>query len=135
MNEQAIVSKMHEYLHITVVRPEDLRTYFAANPKFLSAQSMGWLVELYGIFENIPGAFSKARYETNMTTANIVKTAASTFVAPFRREGKSYIPNVFLPSPKIHSAEINFVDSTLYERCCHFFDDILQLQKPNEYGS
>ena len=128
-----VLDYMTGVLNIPVVRPEDLRTFFAANTKFLPAQSMDWLVELYGIFENIPGAFSKARYETNMTTANIVKTAAGTFVAPFRREGKTYIPNVFLPSPKIHSAEINFVDSTLYERCRHFFDDILQLQKPNEY--
>ena len=120
-------------LSVPVIRPEDLRTYFASNPKFLPAQSIDWLVDLYAIFEAIPGAFSKTRYETNMTTANIVKTAAGTFVAPFRREGKSYIPNVFLPSPKIRSADINLVDSELYERCRHFFDDILQLQKPNEY--
>lgn len=68
-----------------------------------------------------------------MTTANIVKTTSGAFVAPFRREGKTYIPNVFLPSPKIHSTDINIVDSVLYDRCHHFFDDILQLQKPNEY--
>lgn len=41
---------------------------------------------------------------------------------------------MFLPSSKIRSADINFDDETLYERCRHFFDDILQLQKPNEYG-
>lgn len=120
-------------LNVPVIRPEDLRTFFASNPKFLPAQSIDWLVDLYVIFEAIPGAFSKTRYEANMTTANIVKTAAGTFVAPFRREGKSYIPNVFLPSTKIRSADINFVDAELYERCRHFFDDILQLQKPNEY--
>lgn len=120
-------------LNIAVIRPEDLRGFFAANPKFLPEQSIDWLVDLYGIFENIPGAFSKSRFETNMTTADIVKTAAGTFVAPFRREGRTYIPNVFLPSPKVRSTDINFVDETLYERCRHFFDDILQLQKPNEY--
>lgn len=128
-----VLDYMTGELGVQVIRPEDLRSFFASNPKFLPAQSIDWLVDLYGIFENIPGAFSKSRYETNMTTANIVKTATGTFVAPFRREGKTYIPNVFLPSPKIRSADINFVDATLYERCRHFFDDILQLQKPNEY--
>ena len=128
-----VLDYMTGELGVQVIRPENLRGFFASNPKFLPAQSIDWLVNLYGIFENIPGAFSKSRYETNMTTANIVKTATGTFVAPFRREGKTYIPNVFLPSPKIRSADINFVDATLYERCRHFFDDILQLQKPNEY--
>lgn len=128
-----VLDYMTGELNIPVIRPEDLRTYFASNPKFLPAQSLDWLVELYSVFENIPGAFSKSRYETNMTTANIVKTADGKFVAPFRREGKTYIPNVFLPSPKIRSSDINFVDAELYERCRHFFDDILQLQKPNEY--
>lgn len=128
-----VLDYMTGVLNIPVIRPEDLRTYFASNPKFLPAQSLDWLVELYSIFENIPGAFSKSRNETNMTTANIVKTASGAFVAPFRREGKTFIPNVFLPSPKIRSTDINFVDTELYERCRHFFDDILQLQKPNEY--
>ena len=128
-----VLDYMTGELNIPVIRPEDLRTYFASNPKFLPERSLDWLVDLYSVFENIPGAFSKSRFETNMTTANIVKTASGAFVAPFRREGKSYIPNVFLPSPKIRSADINFVDTELYERCRHFFDDILQLQKPNEY--
>lgn len=128
-----VLDYMTGELNIPVIRPEDLRTYFASNPKFLPERSLDWLVDLYSIFENIPGAFSKSRYETNMTTANIVKTAGGAFVAPFRREGKSYIPNVFLPSPKIRSADVNFVDAELYERCRHFFDDILQLQQPNEY--
>lgn len=120
-------------LGISVIRPEDLRIFFANNPKFLPAQSDDWLVELYGIYEYIPGVFSKTRNEANMTTAEIVKTSAGKFVAPFRKEGKTYIPNVFLPSSKIHSTDINFVDSVIYERCRHFFDNILQLQKPNEY--
>lgn len=128
-----VLDYMTGVLNVQVIRPEDLRTFFATNPKFLPEQTIDWLVDLYSIFENIPGAFSKTRFETNMTTANIVKTATGMFVAPFRREGKTYIPNVFLPSPKIRSTDINFVDATLYERCRHFFDDILQLQKPNEY--
>jgi len=128
-----VLDYMTGELDISVIRPEDLRSYFSSNPKFLPARNNDWLVELYSIFENIPAAFSKTRFETNMTTADIVKTSAGKFVAPFRREGKSYIPNVFLPSPKIKNADIHFVDSDLYERCRHFFDDILQLQKPNEY--
>ena len=128
-----VLDYMTGELGVQVIRPEDLRGFFASNPKFLPSQSIDWLVDLYGIFENIPGAFSKSRYETNMTTANIVKTATGTFVAPFRREGKTYIPNVFLPSPKIRSADINFVDDAIYQQCRHFFDDILQLQKPDEY--
>ena len=120
-------------LDVSVIQAEDLRRLLAANPKFLPGQTDDWLVELYGIFENIPAAFSKSRFETNLTTADIVKTATGDFVAPFRREGKSYIPNVFLPSPKIHSTDIHFVDEAIYSRCRHFFDDILQLQKPNEY--
>ena len=128
-----VLDYMTGVLNISVIRPEDLRTYFAANPKFLPAQTIDWLVDLYSIFENIPGAFSKSRFETNMTTANIVKTSSGSFVAPFRREGKTYIPNVFLPSPKIHTTDINFVDTVLYDRCRHFFDDILGLRKPDEY--
>lgn len=120
-------------LNVNVILAEDLRRYFAANPKFLPAQTDDWLVELYGIFENIPAAFSKTRGEANMMTADIVKTSSGIFAAPFRREGKAYLPNVFLPSPKIHTTDIHFVDPALYERCRHFFDDILQLQKPNEY--
>ena len=128
-----VLDYMTGILDITVFRPEELRSYIGANPKFLPEQPIDWLVELYGIFENIPAAFSRSRNETNMTTVNIVKTMAGVFVAPFRKEGKNYIANVFLPSPKIHSADINFVDQELYERCRYFFDEILQLQKPNEY--
>lgn len=121
-------------LKITVIRPEDLRTYFAANPKFLPQQTEDWLVELYSILENVGAAFSKARNETNMLTANIIKTSTGEFVAAYRKtENKQYIPNVFLPSKKIRSADIHFVDAKIYNRCRHFFDDILQLQQPNEY--
>ncbi|MBR3019385.1 MAG: hypothetical protein IKH57_20290 [Clostridia bacterium] len=120
-------------LNISVIIPEDLRRYFALNPKFLPEQSNAWLVSLYNIFENIPAAFSKSKNEANLAIADIVKTSTGIFVAPFRRDGKAYIPNVFLPSQKIHSSDIHFVDQSLCEQCRHFFDDILQLQKPNEY--
>lgn len=121
-------------LKIGVVRPEDLRAYFAANPAFLPKQSDDWLVELYSILENVGAAFAKTRNEANMLTADIIKTSTGKFVAAYRRsESKQYIPNVFLPTDKIHSSDINFVDPVIYERCQHFFDNILQLKKPDEY--
>lgn len=123
---------MTDELGISVMRPEDLRGYFSANPSFLPEQTDDWLTELYGIFENIPAAFSK-KNEASLTTAEIVKTSEGRFVAPFRREGKTYIPNVFLSSPNIRNPEINFVDQIIYDRCRRFFDDVLKLQKPNEY--
>lgn len=121
-------------LKVEIIRPDDLRSYFVANPSFLPARTDEWLVNLYSILENVGAAFSKSRNEVNMLTADIVKTTSGVFVAPFRKtESKTYIPNVFLPSDKIKSNDIYFVDEYLYERCRHFFDDILQLQKPNEY--
>lgn len=120
-------------LKVQVLRPEDLRTYYEENPKFLPERSNDWLVELYSIYENIPGVFSRSKSESNMATASIVKTASGAFAAPYRREGKTFIPNVFLPSNVVRSSDINIVDAELYERCRHFFDDVLQLKKPNEY--
>lgn len=120
-------------LGIPVLRPEDMRTYFAQNPAFLPARSDDWLISLYGIYENIPGLFSKTKNDTNLLTAEIIKTSKGIFAAPFRKEGKTYIPNVFIPSSKVLSDDILFVDQNIYDKCRHFFDDILQLQKPNEY--
>ena len=121
-------------LKINVIRPEDLRTYFISNPLFLRHQSDDWLVELYSILEKVTAAFAKTRNEANMLTADIIKTSTGEFVSAYRKtENKQYIPNVFLHSDKIKSNRINFVDQKIYERCRHFFDDILQLQKPNEY--
>jgi len=131
---EAVYKYLTVDLKITVIRPEDLRIYFASNPNFLPQQTDDWLVDLYLILENVGAAFSKARNETNMLTADIVKTSTGLFVAPYRKtESKQYIPNVFLPSNKVQSADIHFVDGRIYERCRHFFDDILQLQQPNEY--
>ncbi len=121
-------------LKIPVVRPEDLRYYFSDNPEFLPNRSDDWLVELYGVLENVGAAFSKSKNETNMLTADIVKTSSGKFVSPYRKtEDKTYILNVFLPTDKITSDEIYFVDKNIYKKCRHFFDDILQLQQPNEY--
>lgn len=121
-------------LKISVVRPEGLGIFFLNNPHFLEHRNDDWLIELYSILENAPAAFTKARNESNLLTANIVKTSTGKFVAPYRKtENKQYIHNIFLPSDKIVSKEINFVDENLYSKCKHFFDNILQLQKPNEY--
>ena len=121
-------------LKINVVRPEGLGVFFFNNPQFLERRSDDWIVELYSILENIPAAFSKAKNEVNLLTANIVKTSTGRFIAPYRKtENKQYIHNVFLPSDRIVSKEIHFVDEKIYSKCKHFFDNILQLQKPNEY--
>ena len=121
-------------LKVIVLRPEDLRTYYISNPDFLLNQSDDWLVELYTMYENIPGVFSKTKNELNMLTANIIKTSEGKFVPPYRRtDDKQYILNVFLPSDKKIAGAIHYVDDNLYQKCRHFFDDILQLQKPNEY--
>ena len=113
-------------LEVKVFQADQLCPLIKANPNFLPGQPDDWLVELYCFFERNPNAFAK-------TTADIVKTATGAFAAPFRLEGESYIPNVFLPSPKIDSADIHFVDQAIYNRCRAFFDNTLRLQKPNEY--
>lgn len=121
-------------LKINVIRPEELRNYFAANPQFLPKQSDDWLVELYSILENVGAAFAKTKNESNMLTADIIKTSTGKFVAAYRKtDNKQYIHNVFLPIDKNIADDIYFVDKNIYNRCRHFFDNILQLQKPNEY--
>lgn len=121
-------------LKISVLRPEDLRIYFTNNKSFLPNQTNDWLIELYSILENVPAAFAKGRNELNMLTAEIVKTSTGKFVAPYRKtDNKQYVPNVFLYSDKIKTSDMHFVDLYLYEKCRHFFDNILQVQKPNEY--
>lgn len=131
---EAVYRYLTVELKVPVIRPEDLRIYFNSNPAFLKAQSDDWLVSLYSVLENVAAAFSKNKNETNMLTANIIKTSTGEFVAAYRKtENKQYIANVFLPSPKIKSPDIHFVDQKIYEKCRHFFDNILQLHKPNEY--
>ena len=44
------------------------------------------------------------------------------------------LPNVFLPSANTDGMDdITFVDETMLQKCRHFFTEILNLQKPNEY--
>lgn len=121
-------------LKITVIRPENLRLYFDKNSSFLPKRDNDWLVELYSVFENVAAAFSKNKNETNTLTCSIVKTSKGFFVAPYRKtENKQLIPNVFLYSESIDDPDIHFVNPEIYSRCTNFFDNILTLQKPNEY--
>lgn len=122
-------------LGISVVRPEDLRIYFSNNPSFLPQMTDDWLVSLYTLLENIPNAFSRKTNEANLLTANIIKTSTGEFVSACRRtEDRQYISNVFVPTERIQSSDINFVDTNIYNQCRHFFDNVLQIQKPNEYA-
>lgn len=83
-----------------------------------------------------------------MLTAEFIKTSKGTFVAPYRKsdgnelnsfyyrgyENASYLPNIFLPSSNTDGMDdIAFVDEGILQRCRHFFTEILNLQKPNEY--
>lgn len=121
-------------LRIQIIRPEDLRLFFNNNTRFLPKQSDDWLVGLYTILENVGAAFTRTKNENNFLTANIIKTKKGDFVAAYRKtENKQYIANVFLFSDKIESEDIIFVDPKIYQRCKHFFDNILQIQEPNEY--
>ena len=131
---EAVYKYLTGDLKIGVIRPEDLRVFFAQSPAFLPKQSDDWLIELYSVLEHVGAAFVKTRSDATMLTAEIVKTSTGKFVAPYRKtENKQYIPNVFIPTDKVYSDDINFVDPKIYQRCRSFFDDILQLQKPNEY--
>lgn len=131
---EAVYKYLTSDLKIGVIRPEDLRVFFAQSPAFLPKQSDDWLIELYSVLEHVGAAFVKTRSDATMLTADIVKTSTGKFVAPYRKtENKQYIPNVFVPTDKVYSDDINFVDPKIYQRCRSFFDDILQLQKPNEY--
>lgn len=130
---------VHRYLtdelKINIIRPEDLRILFSKNPEFLPQMTDDWLVSLYTLLENIPTAFSRKTNEANMLTANIIKTSTGKFVAACRRtEDRQLVPNVFVPTEKIQSSEINFVDVSIYNQCRHFFDNVVQVQKPNEYA-
>ncbi|MCM1214751.1 MAG: ATP-binding protein [Lachnospiraceae bacterium] len=134
-----------DILKIEVIRPENLRSYFNKNRNFLLNRDDEWLVKFYHLYESVAAAFSKQKGGSNMLMAEFVKTSTGKFVAPYRRsdgntfwlrgyENASYLPNVFLPSENIGDmGDIAFVDGYIYEQCKHFFTEILNLQKPNEY--
>ena len=132
-------SSVYDYLtselNVPIIRPESLRSLLTSNPKFLPAMSTDWLAEFYAVLETVPALFSKSRSDANLLlTADIIRTSTGEFVSPYRRaDGYQYIENVFAPTEKTYSVSIHFVDGILYKRCQSFFDNILQIQKPNEY--
>ena len=124
-----------EELDVDVIRPENLRGLFNQNITFLKNRDDKWLDALYSMCEGIEGAFSKNRYGSNMLTAVFIKTEKGNFVAPYQKgENGNFIPNVFIPIEDISEAEgLEFVNLVFY--CSHkrFFEEILGLQKPNEF--
>lgn len=137
-----------DVLDIEVIRPDNLRNAFNNNRAFLPQRDDEWLVKFYNMYDSVGGAFEKKRGGSNMLTAEIIKTSKGTFVAPYRKsdgsdqnafyyrgyENASYLPNIFLPSKNIDGSEdIAFIDDHIYEQCKHFFTEILNLQRPNEY--
>lgn len=120
-------------LNVGVIRPESLREYINKNPEFLPRRDNEWLSQLYSIFESIPNEFNKRN--GSMLTAEFVKTKNGKFVAPYRRtDNFKYAPNVFLPVFKSGiQIDVNFVNTELYKKNTTFFEEVLHLQKPNEF--
>lgn len=145
---KALYEFLTDVLDIEVIRPENLRNAFNNNRAFLPRRNDEWLVRLYNMYDSVAAAFSKQRGGSNMLTAEFIKTSKGTFVAPYRKsdgnelnsfyyrgyENASYLPNIFLPSSNTDGMDdIAFVDEGILQRCRHFFTEILNLQKPNEY--
>lgn len=138
-------------LNIEVLRPENMGKYFSnLNSSFLQKRDNEWLVKFYNMYDKVEGAFSKQRGNSNMLTANIIKTSKNTFIAPYRRsdenqytyssffqanENSTYLPNVFLPPKDMAPIDdIPFVNEEIYHKCEHFFCETLGLQEPDEYA-
>lgn len=145
---KALYEFLTDVLDIEVIRPENLRNAFNNNRAFLPRRDDEWLVKFYNMYDSVGGAFEKKRGGSNMLTAEIIKTSKGTFIAPYRKsdgteqnafyyrgyENASYLPNIFLPSANTDGMDdIAFVDETMLQKCRHFFTEILNLQKPNEY--
>ena len=131
--DRALYEYITSELDVGVIRPESLKEYINKNPKFLPRRNNEWLSQLYSIFESIPNEFNKRNGA--MLTAEFVKTKSGKFVAPYRRNDSfQYVPNVFLPILKTGvRIDANFVDTELYEKHTTFFEEVLHLQKPNEF--
>ncbi len=122
---------LRDDIGIKVVRPEDLREYFNDNKAFLPRQNDEWLAKMYEFYETIPNVFQEK--SGNILDAMIVKTAKGKFVAPYRKSGGAYLPNVFLPSNEVSDDDVDMVDEGIYSRCKSFFEKVLHLSKPNQY--
>ncbi len=120
-------------MKIEVIRPDGLTNYINANKNFLPQQNNEWISKLYSIFESIPAAFNKRG--GSMLYAEFIKTATGKFVAPYRRDEKGQLyPNVFLPITNTDvKIDVEFVHNNLYRNHIPFFEEVLQIKKPNEF--
>ena len=144
--------KLYNYLtgklRIEVIRPEELRNAFNDNPEFFNNRDDKWLIKLYKLYERVGAAFSKEKGTANMLTARFIKTAASTFEAPYRRsdgheynyywneddDDVYYLPNIFVPEGDTDDIPDNaLVNRDIYKECRHFFNEVLGLSRPDNY--
>lgn len=137
-NKEYNYDKLYKYLtgelKVEVIRPESLRLLFNRNKDFLIQRNNDWLAGLYNLLSSIPAEFSKGSAGSNYLSCEIIKTSSGELVSPYKKtDARSFMPNVFLPADRDDVLNINFVDMSLYQRCRKFFDDVVCIQKPNEY--
>ncbi len=137
---KALFAYLTETLEIEVIRLKNLRDRFNSNHEFLLRRDDEWLIMLYNQYASVPEAFDQQK-SGPMLTAEFIKTAAGTFVAPYRKcyglnHEVSYLPNVFLPSfnPDLMD-KIDVVDPKILKHCQNFFREVLKLHMPKEYDS
>lgn len=140
---RADVFPLYNYLTdrmgIPVVTPDYLARSLGKNISFLKSKAgnIEWLIKFYNYLETVPAQFAKNGKNALLLPLRFVYTEKGEFVAPFRKtdDGK-YIPNVFLPAETEDSClveDIDFVNSEVYRSTKNFFDNILCVEKPNEY--
>lgn len=136
-NREYNYDKLYKYLtnelKIEVIRPESLRSFFNRNKGFLLRRNDDWFVGLYDLFVNIPAEFAPSNIGSNYLSCEIIKTSSGEIVAAYKKDGKNYMPNVFLKPDEGTTLDVKFVDALLYRRCRKFFDEVVRIQKPNEY--
>ena len=126
-----VLAYLRRQIGIEVVEPEDLRSHFNENTQFIRHCKNEWLIRLYKFYETVPNIFMQRA--GNILDAVIIRTASNNIVAPYRRAEGSYIPNVFLPSKKVKTTDVEIVHPDLYVNCRSFFENVLHLKTPNEY--
>lgn len=131
---------LYEFFHganglkIDQIEPSSFRSLFNSNPMFLLKRNNEWLIKLYTAFGDEREALFNKTSALNMLTTIFIKTTSGSFVAPYRRDGKNnYIPEIYLPS-QTNFVNLHVVNEKIYKHCVHFFENILQLKKPDEYG-
>lgn len=136
---QQLYSFLANILEIQVVNPDYLARSIGRNSDFLKSKvgNINWLVKFYEYLVTIPGQFVKNGKNSLMLPLKIVYTQRGGFVAPFRKtDDGRFIPNVFRPLQMdeiVSDEDIDFVNSKVYSLSQNFFDNILHIEKPNEY--